>query len=307
MVLLLAANAPDIDVVSAFGGALTYLEYHRHITHALAAIPVLALLPVLLAQVFYRKRTHLRSDYVLSLVGVASHVALDYTNIYGIRLKLPFSSEWFQMDALNVVDIWIWAALLISVFAPALARLVSSEIGARPRSRYPGRGFPLFALTFLAVYLFGRSMLHRRAMAVLESRLYEGSVPSRIAAFPGPTSLFRWRGLVESEAFYILYDLNLADDFDPAAGRVFYKPASGPQIEAARRTYVFRKYLEFAQFPLWRVTPVAEPEGAVRVEAMDLRFGAPPDRRFIVTAIIDSQLKVQRAWFEFGVRGRQEQ
>ena len=44
-VLLLAANAPDIDVVSAAGGSLNYLHYHRHLTHSLLMAPVMALLP----------------------------------------------------------------------------------------------------------------------------------------------------------------------------------------------------------------------------------------------------------------------
>ena len=302
--LALAANAPDIDVLSAAGGALSYLQYHRHFTHALLAIPILAILPVMAAQAFFRGGIKFAGAYLLSLAGVASHVALDYTNIYGVRLKLPFSNAWFRLDALSIVDVWIWAVLLVSVLGPALVRLVNSEIGARPRSRYPGRGFPLLALCFLVLYVFGRSMLHRRATAVLESRLYEDSIPVRTAVFPGPASLFRWRGLVEGQRFYVLYDLNLREDFDPASGRIFYKPAAGPEIEAARRTLVFRRFLEFAQFPLWRLVPMNEPEGAVRVEAMDLRFGEPPDKRFVATAILDRKLNVQHAWFTFGLRER---
>ncbi len=147
-------------------------------------------------------------------------------------------------------------------------------------------------------------MLHRRATAVLESRLYEDSVPVRTAVFPGPASLFRWKGLVEGKRFYILYDLDLREDFDPASGRILYKSAAGPEIAAARGTLVFQRFLDFAQYPLWRVLPMNEPEGAIRVEAMDLRFGEPPDRRFVATAILDRELKVLQAWFAFGLRER---
>ena len=42
-ILMLAANAPDIDVVSAAGGSLNYLHYHRHLTHSLAAMPLMAI------------------------------------------------------------------------------------------------------------------------------------------------------------------------------------------------------------------------------------------------------------------------
>src|ERR1017187_4385781 len=55
-ILLLAANAPDIDIVTASGGGLSYLHYHRHLTHSLVAMPVMALLVVLLVWVFGRKQ-----------------------------------------------------------------------------------------------------------------------------------------------------------------------------------------------------------------------------------------------------------
>ena len=38
-ILVLAANAPDIDIVTLAGGQLNYLNYHRHLTHSLAAWP----------------------------------------------------------------------------------------------------------------------------------------------------------------------------------------------------------------------------------------------------------------------------
>ena len=45
-ILLLAANAPDIDILSVAGGSLSYLHYHRPLTHSLVAMPIMALLPV---------------------------------------------------------------------------------------------------------------------------------------------------------------------------------------------------------------------------------------------------------------------
>src|SRR5947208_13886977 len=43
-VSILAANAPDIDVVTAVGGRWTALHYHRGITHSIAGTLVLAIL-----------------------------------------------------------------------------------------------------------------------------------------------------------------------------------------------------------------------------------------------------------------------
>src|SRR5437764_14642273 len=69
-VLLLAANIPDIDVISSAWGSLAYLNYHRHLTHSLLLAPAMAALPLLLARVAAREW---KMAYLVSLAGVASH------------------------------------------------------------------------------------------------------------------------------------------------------------------------------------------------------------------------------------------
>ncbi len=76
-----------------------------------------------------RKPVNWKMAFPVAMVGVASHLALDWTNVYGIRLLLPFSARWLRLDITSVVDPWIWTGLLLSVIAPALARLVGGEIG----------------------------------------------------------------------------------------------------------------------------------------------------------------------------------
>ncbi|MEL7454511.1 MAG: metal-dependent hydrolase, partial [Pseudomonadota bacterium] len=49
--------------------------------------------------------------YILSFVGCLSHSALDWLNVYGIRLLEPFSSRWFYGDTLFIIDVWLWALL----------------------------------------------------------------------------------------------------------------------------------------------------------------------------------------------------
>src|SRR5271157_3715432 len=139
-ILLLAANAPDIDIVSAAGGSLSYLHYHRHLTHALISAPVMALLPVLLVRVVSRKPVRWLGAWAASTAAVLLHLLLDYTNVYGIRLLLPFSSEWQRLDVTSVVDLWIWAVCLLAVAGPFLGRLVGSEIASgAARDRNHGR------------------------------------------------------------------------------------------------------------------------------------------------------------------------
>src|ERR1017187_7733388 len=82
-ILMLAANAPDIDIVTAAGGSVNYLHYHRHLTHSLVAMPVMALLPVLVVWAVARKPIHWLGAFFAALIAVASHLLLDLTNMYG--------------------------------------------------------------------------------------------------------------------------------------------------------------------------------------------------------------------------------
>jgi hypothetical protein len=73
-------------------------------------------------------------------------------------------------------------------------------------------------------------------------------------------------------------------------------------MERARGSAAIRDFLRFAQFPLWFEIPLASPEGAVRVSVTDLRFGAPPEYRFIASADIDREGRIMESRFGFGAR-----
>jgi inner membrane protein len=305
-ILLLAANAPDIDIVTAAGGPLSYLHYHRHLTHSLLAMPLMALLSVVFVRLVARKPIRWIGAFWAALIAVASHLLLDLTNTYGIRLFLPFSARWLRLDLTNVFDLWIWGVFLLCIVGPFLGRLVGSEIASRSGSAAPlhGRGFAWLALGFLLLYTCGRSVLHARAITELESRIYEDSAPLRTLAVPGPANPWRWRGVVETGDFYAVGDVDLLGNFDPAHDTVFHKPAADPAIDAAAGTPAFQEFLQFSQFPLWRVSPAPQLENGKVVEVFDLRFGTPLAPGFMVSATLDSRLDVVGTSFQFGLNRR---
>lgn len=300
-ILLLAANAPDADVVSALAGPALYLDYHRHLTHAFIAVPLMALLPVALVRLFSRRPIDWKRAWVVSMLGVLSHLLLDLTNLYGIRLALPFSHHWSRLDTTSVVDLWIWVVLILSVFAPLIARLVGSEIGeSRGKAEGAGRGWAMFALAFLLLYNAGRSLAHQQAIAVMDSRVYDSETPLRIAAFPGLANPFRWRGLVETESAYSIHDVNLFGTFDPVGGEWYPKPPFSAEMRTASETPEFRAFLGFVQYPLWASAPAPAPEGATRVQLFDLRFGSPRQPGFVATAAVSPEGHVIESSFSFG-------
>jgi inner membrane protein len=296
-VLIVASNIPDIDVLTSAWGPLAYLNYHRHLTHSLFMAPLMALLPPLLVRLAAGKGIRWRMAYLLSLAGLASHLALDFTNVYGVRLLLPFSGRWLRLDITSVVDPWIWCVLLLALIAPAGRRVVGSETGAT--GRHPGRMAARLALVFLLVYDCARAVIHERALSILDSRIYTASPPRRLAAFPMAFNPFAWQGLVEGDSSYQLFNINVRKPFDPANGRMFYTPEDSEAIRSARQTKTFQDFLAFSQFPVWTITPVSEPSNGLRIQLSDLRFGVPPNGGFTATAIVDGEKRVLRSWFEF--------
>jgi hypothetical protein len=123
-----------------------------------------------------------------------------------------------------------------------------------------------------------------------------------VAAFPSFFDPFAWRGLVETDAGYLIHALHLSREFDPSAGRLLYQPDPSPLLDAARATRPFQVFSDFAPYPLWQVLTLPDPEGAVRVNGVDLRFAMPGEGRFQVSAIIEGG-RVTRSWFQFTSEG----
>jgi inner membrane protein len=287
LVLFVSANIPDIDIVAIARGPLYYFEQHRGITHCIAALPVMALLSALVACAFGRTMRGW-----LAAWGLACHLLLDWTNAYGIRLFLPFSSQYVHLDLINLFDLLIWAVLLLGWLGPILGRLVSSEIGAKSSA---GRGMAIFALSFFLIYDFGRFLSHQRAIEILNSRLYRDAAPTRVAAFPtAGISPLEWQGWIERPEFVMRFVMNVRQEFDPGAGSILYKAAPSPAIDAARLAHPFRVFLQFAEYPLWSVSAVDSPEGAHDVSVTDWRFP------FGATALVDASNRVISSSFHYG-------
>jgi inner membrane protein len=290
--MIVAANIPDVDAISLVRGPLSYLTWHRSYAHSFAFAPLMALLAALI--VLGRRISWWA--WFFALLGVLSHLLLDWTNAYGIRLLLPFSSRWLRLDQTEVIDLWIWAILLLAIAAPALARMVSGEIGAK--SRGPKRGWACFALVVLLGYEGWRFTAHQRALAVMDAHLFNGSIPSKLSALPAGAP-WQWRGIAEGPGWVDVVPIDLRVPFDPDAGRIDYAPEPSPVIAAARKTAAFQGFAKFDQLPFLKVTPVVD--GSI-VELIDLRFGTPERPGFEARAWHDQEGKVTRSGVTMGAR-----
>lgn len=121
LLCVIAANSPDSDViVLAFRDRWDYLQHHRGITHAVVGVITLAIIMPLIFYAVDRLWSRLRKQppkvklkglLLASFIVSATHPLLDWTNNYGIRFWLPWSSKWSYGDLVFIVDPYIWMIL----------------------------------------------------------------------------------------------------------------------------------------------------------------------------------------------------
>lgn len=299
MTMVLAAEVADIDVVWEFRGSIAALQHHRGITHSFVGVPFMAAavlgLMFLLHRFWSGKRPAAEVSpgslpklavrwgylYFCAVLAALSHLLLDYTTAYGIRLFEPFNYHWYSWDIVYIVDPVIWLVLIAGLAIPALLGLINQEIGAR--SKGPGgRGGAIAALICLVVIWGYRDYQHRRAITAMNSFVYHGAEPARLAAYPYMINPFRWHGVVETTDFFETVPVNsLGPDVDSQNGQLFYKPPETAASQAAKSSYLGRVYLDWAVFP-YVAERKLEGNAGYLLEFQDLRYTYPsltPSRR----------------------------
>ena len=191
--LIVASNAPDIDIVMTAGGAVKYLEWHRGMTHGPIGIVGLGAITaglVWIGRRLYDQRLankdggserarptnvgRVPSDpapeanasfgmlLTVSIVGVLLHVLMDLPTSYGTRLLSPFDWHWFAVDWMPIVDIYLLMALVIG--------LLGRSTPAQRRAK------ATFVLLLMATNYGVRAAAHHQAL-VIAPRLFGPTLP----------------------------------------------------------------------------------------------------------------------------------
>ena len=301
--LLVSGLAADLDWLSYWGGPRAFLAGHRTAGHSLVGSVAIAASTAAVFACFARGASHgdrqtgrvpdAKADGGVSFgtarwgggavpfrfwralavcgAGAGSHLVLDLTNSYGVKLCWPFSARWYAWDLARPIDPWLLSLLLAAVLLPLLLGVVAREISGRAnlQGAQDGPGV-MVALLLVVLYFGGLAVLHHRAWVLLNSRLYRGDTALRLAAFPGWSPL-AWLGVVDLQDAYeeVVVPVYPATAFDPEAARHLFKPAESPGIENARRTASAQAFLSFARFPF---ATEAETSRGYEIQIIDLRF-----------------------------------
>jgi inner membrane protein len=246
--LLLASNAPDIDIVATAGGAVKYLEWHRGPTHGPLGVIglgfVSAGLAVLVRRVWNARGGAARGAHdgaagdaslsmlwIISMIGVVCHVLMDLPTSYGTRLFSPFDWHWYAVDWMPIVDVYLLAVLAAGLWfggrgGPAARRRNAAIALLLMAANYGLRGASHHQAIVRAAEAFGPVLpapcsstpppgwIDRWPRSAVAAK--EGGAPPHclieMAAMPGFMSPFSWRLIAQLSNGYELHDLDLLGD-----------------------------------------------------------------------------------------------
>jgi membrane-bound metal-dependent hydrolase YbcI (DUF457 family) len=240
--LVLASNAPDVDVVVTFGGTARYLEFHRGPTHGPFGVIALSFVVALTVQLWHRWRdrsdaeppAHFLMLWGLGVLGVIGHVLMDLPTSYGTRALSPFTWTWFSVDWMPIIDVYLLAILGGALWFARTPRGGAARILRQRRNA-------MIALALMAMNYGLRAASHytavSRADTVFGNRLpawcSDAVLPGwgvdhwprpsasdrrdvaasrclvELAAMPDFVSPFRWRIIAQLSSGYEVRDVDL--------------------------------------------------------------------------------------------------
>jgi len=298
--MTLAAEAPDLDVLSSFKGPVYGFAHHRGFTHSFLGLLLTSMVVVgfmYLIWLLRGKRTNIPNLpprwgllFLFAYITGLSHILLDFTNNYGVRPFWPFSEKWYSWDITFILEPPILVFLIAGLLLP------SRFSKQKPAPR--GRIAATLSLTCVVALWAMRSYEATKIRHVLAQQRFNAESPLRVSAYPYWTNtprwliVMRWSAVIETSESFVTADVSPATGkVDAATLIIIPKPPETAATLAAKRSYLGRVYLDWARYPL--VTETSEGQDSV-VSFQDLRFGYRGRRPSLLAASVrlDGNLRV---------------
>jgi inner membrane protein len=172
----------DADIlIGSSADPLLALEYHRHFTHALAFVPIGALIAAGLLWPLLRKRIGFRRLYLYCFLGYAFSGLLDACTSYGTHLFWPFSDQRVAWSIIAIVD---------PLFTLLLG--VPLALGVIRQRAWAAQAGLALAACYLVLGLLQQGRAESAAQALAAER---GHRPERMLVKPTIGNLVLWRSI----------------------------------------------------------------------------------------------------------------
>jgi inner membrane protein len=180
ILLVVASNFPDADLVIAWLGPERYILWHRGLTHAVLGLaifpPALAFLAAAIAPSLGFPRALLLAE-----IGAITHILMDIPTAWGTLALFPWSHARVALNWVFIVDPILW-----------LLPLGGIALGFRKARR--GRSRPArLGLALSVAYVLGAGGLHEWARERFRDRLTaDGGKVGDVQVYPRPLAPWRW-------------------------------------------------------------------------------------------------------------------
>ena len=187
----LAGLAPDLDVlIRSSDDPILFLEYHRQFSHSLFFIPFGSLFVALFLFPFFKGSMSMKTVYVASFLGYATHGLLDACTSYGTQLFWPFSDERVTWNNISIVD---------PLFTLPIAVLLVIAIITRRKM------FSFIAIGWIVFYLsLGFVQYERTLSAAMQLADSRGHNSERLTLKPSFGNLILWKSIYEHDGIYFV-------------------------------------------------------------------------------------------------------
>jgi len=191
---ILAANAPDIDFVSRAIGPETYFAQHHGLTHSLPIALALGGMSAVLVGSFAGSGAILKL-LPLALLGVLSHLFLDWITPWGAPFLWPFSGKRLDLSVVGFHDVFITATTLaLTVIA----------------WRFPKKSTVVLLVLcgMVGIYLLGRAVQMQRARGLVRAHVARTSSTRQgvhVFARPLGTSPFVWGAVYQDVEHFLTF------------------------------------------------------------------------------------------------------
>lgn len=271
---VVAAQVPDLDLVTMLRDRLNHIKHHHGLTHSLAGATVLAAAVAAWACWQWPGAPFAAVYPWILLAMVGGHLLPDWLTAFGTRLLLPFRGDFLALDWLAQSEPVLTAVLLA---------------GDAMAFRDPLRGHLWAGAGLAAAVLFTawRGYSHARIRAAIRRAYASRYHVLRVAAHPHPWQLTRYEYIVDTPGLCHLGSAWLDGRVEEHVRHERVRLT--PQWDEVRQDSRVAGILRFTRNPVVQVRRL--PEGGWLFGITDFRGGCA----FHFTIIVDEHLRVLAA------------
>jgi len=188
---VLASLMPDIDSIFFRPGKISYLTYHRTVTHSMFFAPLYAIIIALICKLIFYETT-LGILVYSAFWGIVSHLIVDIFNGFGTMVFYPISKKKIHLDLIYEFDpIFSLMFLGITIEFYFLGENITSSIIS-------------LNLFLIVMYYFSRLASKRKFLRNIKIQfpdIFQDSFKLNLV----PAKYWRWKGIVKKNNVHYVF------------------------------------------------------------------------------------------------------